>query len=79
MKRHYKQRIARNEQLRKTFRENVETFLVDKALVRDHQLQGKMGLMRAFCITDDYRLIYLEFAQYYLFDDVGTHAQVYRR
>ena len=38
---HYKARIAKDSQLKKQFRENVDAFLHDRALVDDHQLEGK--------------------------------------
>jgi mRNA-degrading endonuclease YafQ of YafQ-DinJ toxin-antitoxin module len=55
----------------------VALFLDDPAAVNDHALTGKMSRERAFTINDDYRVIYTEKPDHYLFKDVGTHAQVY--
>jgi mRNA-degrading endonuclease YafQ of YafQ-DinJ toxin-antitoxin module len=61
------------------FHESVASFLVDPASVDAHALEGKMGLYRAFSINDDYRVVYTETPEYFLFQDVGTHKQVYQR
>ena len=34
---------------------------------------------RAFSINEEYRVVYLEKTDEYIFLNVGTHAQVYRR
>lgn len=75
----YKARIFKDEQLTKHFWECVEAFLTDRTSVDDHQLEGKMGKFRAFSITDDIRVVYLETADYFLFINVGTHEEVYYR
>jgi addiction module RelE/StbE family toxin len=77
--RYYKQRVASVEGLKREYQESVEAFLEDKTLVNDHALENVMQGKRAFSINDDYRVIYLERDEYYLFVDVGTHEQVYRR
>jgi addiction module RelE/StbE family toxin len=77
--RNYRQRIARDERLKRDFRESVETFLLDRALVHDHALRGVMQGKRAFSVNKAYRVVYLEREDYYRFVDVGTHEQVYRR
>jgi mRNA-degrading endonuclease YafQ of YafQ-DinJ toxin-antitoxin module len=79
MTRHYQQRIAKDEQLTEAFWESVETFVVDPTLVKDHALQNVMQGKRAFSITEEYRVVYLEKDDEYVFLDVGTHDQVYRR
>lgn len=79
MTRYYQQRIAKDEQLTEAFWDSVETFVVDPTLVNDHTLGNAMQGKRAFSINSDYRVIYLERDEYYLFVDVGTHEQVYRR
>jgi mRNA-degrading endonuclease YafQ of YafQ-DinJ toxin-antitoxin module len=77
--RYYKQRIARDAGLKREYQESVEAFLVDRTLVNDHALENIMRGKRSFSINNDYRVIYLERDEYYLFVDVGTHEQVYRR
>jgi mRNA-degrading endonuclease YafQ of YafQ-DinJ toxin-antitoxin module len=79
MARRYQQRIAKDEQLNEAFWDSLETFVVDPMLVNDHALANVMQGQRAFSINNDYRVIYLERDEYYLFVDVGTHEQVYRR
>jgi mRNA-degrading endonuclease YafQ of YafQ-DinJ toxin-antitoxin module len=75
--RHYKVRIARNLQLRTEFADAVAMFLHDPTAVSDHALKGRMTRDRAFSINDDYRVIYADKGDHYLFKDVGTHQQVY--
>jgi mRNA-degrading endonuclease YafQ of YafQ-DinJ toxin-antitoxin module len=77
--RHYQQRIAQDEQLTEAFWDSVETFVVEPRLVNDHALQNVMQGKRAFSINEEYRVVYLEKADEYVFLDVGTHEQVYRR
>ena len=76
---HYKHRISKDEQLRKDFIESVAAFREDKDLVGDHELEKPMKGERAFAINEEYRVVYVERKDSFLFKDVGTHAQVYRR
>ena len=78
-RRHYKLRIAKDEQLRQEFIESVAAFREDSALVGDHTLEEPMKGERAFAINEDYRVVYVEKKDSFLFKDVGTHDQVYRR
>ena len=75
--RHYKTRIAVDIQLRTEFMDAVAIFLHDPAAVRDHALMGRMSRDRAFAVNDEYRVIYTEMADHYLFKDIGKHQQVY--
>ena len=77
--RHYRERIAQHPQLRSEFLDAVTMFLHDPAAVNDHALKGKMSRERAFAINADYRVIYADKEDHYLFKDVGTHRQVYSR
>lgn len=77
--RHFKERIARDEQLRQEFLDAVDAFLHDPTAVNDHALRGKMTRDRAFSINEDYRVIYADKEDHYLFKDVGAHEQVYIR
>lgn len=38
-----------------------------------------MGLFRAFSINNEYRVVYKEKKDVFVFLDVGTHEQVYQR
>jgi len=51
--------------------------LYDPTAVNDHALKSKMSRDRAFSINDDYRVIYADKEDHYLFKDVGAHEQVY--
>jgi mRNA-degrading endonuclease YafQ of YafQ-DinJ toxin-antitoxin module len=43
----------------------------------DHHLTGDLQGRRAFSITGDVRVVYIEFKDKIIFLDVGTHNQVY--
>ncbi|KKR50335.1 MAG: hypothetical protein UU81_C0050G0009 [Microgenomates group bacterium GW2011_GWC1_41_8] len=77
--RHYKERIAQNDLLNEDFVDAVDTFLQDPTSVHDHALKGVMTQNRAFSINNDYRVIYEEKDDYYLFKDIGTHVQIYHQ
>ena len=77
--RRYQQRIAKDERLTEEFWASIETFWVDPESVHDHPLENVMEGQRAFSINQEYRVVYIEKADAYVFLDVGTHAQVYRR
>jgi addiction module RelE/StbE family toxin len=76
-KRHYKTRVAKDERLRQAYWDSVEGLLTDPTSVADHPLKNVMQGYRSFSINDDYRVVYIEYADYYLFTDIGTHDQVY--
>ena len=76
---HFAARIAPHPSLLTAFEGSIEVFLEDRRLVADHQLEGKMALYRAFWITENYRVVYTETPDYFLFQDVGTHDEVYYR
>lgn len=77
--RHYKERIATNDRLKQDFRESVDVFREDRAFVDDHALEDAMSGQRSFSVNEEYRVVYIERKEYYLFINVGTHEQVYRR
>ena len=78
-KRLYKERIVVSEHLKRDFIDSVEAFREDRTLVDDHPLSDVMHGRRSFSINSDYRVIYIEKADEYVFVDIGTHEQVYRR
>jgi addiction module RelE/StbE family toxin len=77
--RRYKQRIARDERLKQDFSDSVDAFQEDRTLVDDHPLENIMEGQRAFSINDAYRVVYVETDDEFVFLDIGTHEQVYRR
>ena len=77
--RHFKERIAKNERLLQEYQDSVDAFLEYPTQVDDHSLEGKIVFLRSFALNDDYRVVFRETDNYYLFQDVGTHEQVYYR
>ena len=47
--------------------------------LKNHYLRDKMKGFRSFTIDDDCRVIYKETEKSYLFYDIGTHQQVYKK
>lgn len=76
---HYRQRIGRNSKLVLKFKERLALFITDREhhQLRDHALTGELKGQRAFSITGDIRVIYVEFEDRIVLLDIGTHAQVY--
>lgn len=77
---HYKKRVAANIKLSRQFDERLKLFRQGQTgpPLNDHPLGGAKKGMRAFSITGDIRVIYREDANYYIFIDIGAHAQVYQ-
>ena len=78
-KRLYKERIAMDGRLKRDFIESVAAFREDRTSVDDHPLEDVMQGQRAFSINSEYRVVYIEREDEYVFVDIGTHPQVYRR
>ena len=76
---HYKERVAKNEPLVKSFQASLETFLDDPASVRVHALTDKMTGKFAFDVALDCRVVFRENAEKVILVDIGTHEQVYQR
>lgn len=76
---HYTQRIESTPALKKRYIERVNLFLKNpkNPILRSHALIGNKKGQKSFSITEDYRIIYEEFKEYYIFLDIGTHSQVY--
>ncbi|QQS19854.1 type II toxin-antitoxin system mRNA interferase toxin, RelE/StbE family [Candidatus Saccharibacteria bacterium] len=76
---HYKQRIKPQQKLSEQFRERYKLFLAGERgkPLDDHALSGSLQGRRAFSITGDVRVIYIEQADKIIFLDIGTHSQVY--
>lgn len=75
----YAKRIAKNQKLVAQYETRVELFVegVRNAPLNDHPLAGNLDGKRAFSITADVRVIYIETNDAIVFVDIGTHAQVY--
>lgn len=76
---HFKKRIAGREKLDSQFTARLASFIAGERgrPLDDHPLTGAMAGKRAFSITGDIRVIYVETEDEIIFLDVGTHAQVY--
>lgn len=77
---HYKKRIKRHANLKNRFKERVNLFMEDRdtAILKDHKLRGEKKDFRAFSITGDIRVIYIEEdSETVIFIDVGSHSQIY--
>lgn len=76
----YKARIQ-SIHLKKVVVESIRRFCEEKAApeLRDHELRYSMKKLRAFSVTDDIRIVYLQTKHGVIFLDIGTHEQVYRR
>lgn len=76
---HFDKRISPNEELVKDYIESVDSFFQDPKLVGDHDLESVMQDKRAFWINDNYRVVYRKRNGTFIFLDIGTHEQVYKR
>lgn len=76
---HFKQRIKTNKSLIEQYEERVGLFIKDRKnpSLKDHKLIGKKSDFRAFSINGDVRIVYRIVDNYYRFEDIGTHNQVY--
>jgi addiction module RelE/StbE family toxin len=78
-KKSYKKRVFPNKKLVDKFKQRLK-LRVDNpaaAILKDHQLVGKLSQYRAFSVTGNVRVVYkIENKTLHLYD-VGTHNQVY--
>ncbi len=77
---HFKQRISPNEKLTKQFEQRLGLFIKGELgyPIYDHNLTGKLSGKRAFSIAGDIRVVYIDFENFIVFLDIGSHNQVYR-
>ena len=75
----YAKRIAKDDKLRKQYEIRVEMFVAGHrgSPINDHPLTGDLRGRRAFSITSDVRVIYIELEDKIIFLDIGSHNQVY--
>jgi addiction module RelE/StbE family toxin len=75
----YKKRISSNRKLSINFEKKLDLFKKDRNNIqlRDHQLKGKLNRYRAFSLTGNVRIIYIELEDQIIFVNIGTHSQVY--
>ena len=77
-KKSFKKRFQ-NTRLENKIAERIDLFIADRAspTLKDHKLKGELARYRAFSITGDVRIIYLEEKDKIILLDVGKHNQVY--
>lgn len=76
---HFAERILPNPKLVKQFHHCLDLFLAGRTdLVHDHALQAPLAGKRAFAVTNDIRVIYIQFDTTIVLYDIGTHDEVYR-
>lgn len=77
---HFRQRIKPNSRLTNQFKERLLLFMTGERgrPIYDHALTDGLEGKRAFSITGEIRVIYVELEGCIVFLDIGTHNQVYR-
>jgi addiction module RelE/StbE family toxin len=75
----FRKRIATDAKLLAQFEDRFRLFLegVREAPINDHALTGQLAGYRAFSVSGDVRVIYIETEANIIFLDIGTHNQVY--
>ncbi len=79
-RRSFHKRIRFNPKLYELFWERAELFFDgDTHITKPHALTGKMYGLHSFSVTSDIRVIYKKAPSHYIFIDIGSHKQVYRK
>jgi addiction module RelE/StbE family toxin len=75
----FAKRVITNKKLKDQYELRVDMFIAGQrtAPINDHPLSGDLQGRRAFSITADVRVIYIELEDKIIFLDIGTHNQVY--
>ncbi len=77
---YFKKRITTGSNIDKQYTKKVKNFIKNRKdpLLKDHKLSGKLKGKRAFSITGDIRVVYVEESKDFVtFINVGSHNQVY--
>jgi len=76
---HFQKRIKPEPKLVRQFDNRVQRFAQGERskTIGDHPLTRNKSGQRAFSITGDIRVVYTETDDAYVFQDVGSHNQVY--
>jgi mRNA-degrading endonuclease YafQ of YafQ-DinJ toxin-antitoxin module len=74
---HFRSRISPYPKISNQTRKSIKQFLCNPGLVKDHALIGRKVGKRAFSVSGDVRIVYVDLGDRYLFLDIGTHNQVY--
>ncbi len=75
----FRKRIATDAKLLGQFDDRLRLFMdgVRGVPLNDHALTGQLAGYRAFSVSGDVRVIYIETEADIIFLDIGTHSQVY--
>jgi addiction module RelE/StbE family toxin len=75
----FAKRIAKDEKLRKQYETRIGLFIAGhrSSPLNDHALAGGLQGRRAFSVTGDIRIIYIELNDRIILLDIGSHNQVY--
>lgn len=75
----YQKRIAPDKKLAIRFKQRLELRLKHpvNAIIKDHQLVGKLKQYRSFSVTGDIRAVYQIEDDTLKLYDIGSHNQVY--
>ena len=75
----YKFRYQGNDKIKTQFHKRLKLFIEnpDNPILKNHNLKGEKILLKAFSITGDVRVVYMEKDNVAYFLDIGTHNQVY--
>jgi len=76
-KKKFKERIIPNKKLVNLYKEMLVNFPTYRHLYTDHALDNKMKNLRSLYVDNDCRLVYRETDSKFIFEDIGTHKQVY--
>jgi addiction module RelE/StbE family toxin len=77
--RSFKKRVVGQSKLLQQFESRLKLFAAGKhgRPLDDHALTGTLAGKRAFSITGDVRVIYVELKDAIVLLDIGTHNQIY--
>ena len=75
----YKSRYQGNDKIKTQFQKRLKLFIEnsDNTILKNHNLKGQKISLKAFSITGDVRVVYMEKDNVAYFLDIGTHNQVY--
>lgn len=76
---HFRQRISPNSRLTYQFKERLVLFMTGERgrPIYDHALTNRLAGKRAFSITGEIRVVYVELEECIVLLDIGTHNQIY--
>lgn len=80
-KKNFLKRVPANSSLEKRYKERLTLFIANRRnpMLRDHKLVGTLKGLRAFSVTGDVRVIYVEENDDSItLIDIGTHNQIYK-